>query len=71
MFYTVNSPVADGRRGMGLGLALCKSIINAHGGQISVYDNKPSGTVFRFTLNAEEVNVKEKELLHDSTPSTL
>lgn len=55
MFYTVNNTIADGRRGMGLGLALCRSIINAHGGQISVHDNKPSGTVFRFTLKAEEV----------------
>lgn len=57
MFYTVNSSVADGRRGMGLGLALCKSIINAHGGQICVYDNTPHGTVFQFTLKAEEVNI--------------
>jgi len=60
MFYTVNNTIADGRRGMGLGLALCKSIVNAHGGHISVYDNKPSGTVFRFTLEAEEVIVKEQ-----------
>ncbi len=55
MFYTVNNSVADGRRGMGLGLALCKSIINAHGGEISVHDNIPKGTMFRFTLKAEEV----------------
>ena len=57
MFYTVNSPIVDGRRGMGLGLALCKSIINAHGGKINIYDNVPTGTIFRFTLKAEEVKL--------------
>ena len=58
MFYTIDSSVADGRRGMGLGLALCKSIIQAHGGEITVHDNEPAGTVFRFTLPAEEVILK-------------
>lgn len=57
MFYYGNNAVADGRRGMGLGLALCKSIVLAHGGKISVHDNIPNGTVFRFTLKAEEVNL--------------
>lgn len=59
MFYTVDQSIVDGRRGMGLGLALCKSIIEAHGGQISVHDNKPSGTIFRFTLKAEEVKLND------------
>lgn len=55
MFYTAGNPVADGRRGMGLGLALCKSIVNAHGGEITVTDNYPRGTMFTFNLKAEEV----------------
>ncbi|MEG0711491.1 MAG: sensor histidine kinase KdpD [Niameybacter sp.] len=59
MFFTMGQSVADGRRGMGLGLALCKSIIEAHGGEISVHDNKPRGTIFRFTLKAEEVHLDE------------
>ncbi len=59
MFYTVNIKIADSRRSMGLGLALCKSIITAHGGEINVYDNTPHGTVFRFTLPAAEVNLGE------------
>jgi two-component system sensor histidine kinase KdpD len=57
MFYSLDNMTADGRRGMGLGLTLCKSIVNAHGGKISVHDNIPNGTVFRFTLKAEEVNL--------------
>ena len=59
MFYRADSSAADSRRGMGLGLALCKSIITAHGGAITVGDNKPHGTVFKFTLRAEEVNLHE------------
>lgn len=59
MFYTANTTVADSRRSLGLGLALCKSIITAHGGEISVYDNIPKGTVFRFTIPSEEVNLHE------------
>ncbi|MDD6032351.1 MAG: sensor histidine kinase KdpD [Oscillospiraceae bacterium] len=55
MFYTAGNTRGDGRRGLGLGLALCKSIISAHGGVISVADNHPQGTVFRFTLSSAEV----------------
>ena len=59
MFYTAENQKGDGRRGLGLGLALCKSIINAHGGEIGVRDNKPRGSVFYFTLPAEEVVIHE------------
>lgn len=55
MYYTVNHTVSDGRRGMGLGLSLCRSIIEAHGSCLKVYDNEPSGTVFCFALEQEEV----------------
>lgn len=57
MFYTVSDSVADGRRGMGLGLALCKSIIEAHGGRLEVLTNKPRGAIFRFTLKLEKILV--------------
>lgn len=59
MFYTADNTRGDGRRGLGLGLSLCKSIIGAHGGSIYVKDNLPHGTVFGFTLQAEEVHVNE------------
>lgn len=57
MFYTANDTVSDGRRGMGLGLALCKSIVEAHGGKMEVLDNTPKGAIFRFTLKLEEVSI--------------
>lgn len=50
---------ADGHRSFGLGLALCRSIAEAHGGTIEVHDNEPHGAVFSFTLPAEEVAIHE------------
>ena len=59
MFYTAATSIADSRRSLGLGLALCKSIVNAHQGEIYVKDNEPRGTIFEFTLPAQEVSVYE------------
>ena len=59
MFYSGANQIADSRRSLGLGLSLCKSIINAHGGELTVSDNLPHGTVFTFTLPAGEVKVYE------------
>lgn len=57
MFYTAGIGKPDSRRGLGLGLSLCKSIIDAHGGEIVVMDNVPQGCVFCFTLPLEEVSI--------------
>ena len=59
MFYTANNARGDGRRGLGLGLSLCRSIVTAHGGTIAALDNPPHGTAFVFTLYASEVTPYE------------
>ena len=59
MFYSGANKVADSRRSLGLGLSLCKSIINAHEGEITVSDNQPHGTIFTITLPAGEVQLHE------------
>ena len=59
MFYSGANKVADSRRSMGLGLSLCKLIINLHGEEIQVTDNQPHGSIFSFTLPAEEVVLYE------------
>ena len=57
LFYTAEQGRADSRRGLGLGLNLCRSIISAHGGCISVSENRPKGSVFTFTLPLEEARI--------------
>ena len=59
LFFTSGNPTGDCRRGLGIGLSLCQSVIRAHGGTIAVSDNEPRGAVFEFTLPRDEVNVNE------------
>ena len=42
--------VTTKRKGMGLGLSICRTIIEAHGGKIWVENRPGGGTIFRFTL---------------------
>ena len=49
-FYTTKTS------GLGMGLAICRSIIDAHGGRLWVDANKPQGAVFRFTLPAAQLD---------------
>ncbi len=59
MFFTGDNKIVDSRRSLGLGLALCKSIIEAHNGEITIKDNVPHGSIFMFTLPADEVSMYE------------
>lgn len=38
--------------GMGLGLSLCRTVVEQHGGFLAFEPNRPQGTIFRFTLPA-------------------
>ncbi|MCR4923049.1 MAG: DUF4118 domain-containing protein [Lachnospiraceae bacterium] len=55
MFYSGQNNIVDSKRGMGLGLALCKAVVEAHGGVIEIKDNIPSGCVFTFFLERENI----------------
>ena len=59
MFYTGDNIIVDGRKSLGLGLSLCKSIINAHGCEITLSSNGPTGTIFTFDLPIKEVTIHE------------
>ena len=47
-FYTTKSS------GIGMGLSICRSIIDAHGGKLWAEANEPRGAVFQFTLPGAE-----------------
>jgi signal transduction histidine kinase len=47
-FYTTKSS------GVGMGLSICRSIIDAHGGRLWADANEPRGAVFQFTLPGPE-----------------
>ena len=53
MFYTTRSKDSDSRHGVGLGLAICQSIVEAHKGTINAQNRSGGGAVFTFTLPLE------------------
>jgi PAS domain S-box-containing protein len=55
-FYTTKSS------GMGMGLSICRSIIEAHGGRVWAMANEPRGATFQFTLPCQ--------VEYDSVPVT-
>jgi signal transduction histidine kinase len=55
-FYTTKSG------GVGMGLSICRSIINAHGGRLWAETNEPRSSVFQFTLPSVE-----KELMNSAS----
>jgi signal transduction histidine kinase len=49
--------------GIGMGLAISRSIVEAHGGRLSAAPSQPRGAAFRFTLPVEEPS-SEDALYH-------
>ena len=55
MFYTTRGTCVDANRGIGLGLSICQSIVESHGGVIVGENRKDRlGAVFSFSLPVKE-----------------
>ncbi|HET8730003.1 MAG TPA: DUF4118 domain-containing protein [Moraxellaceae bacterium] len=59
----VRGEVESATPGMGLGLAICKAIVDAHGGRIHAEDREGGGACFRFTLPLGIVPALDDEAL--------
>ncbi|MCI8468438.1 MAG: sensor histidine kinase KdpD [Eggerthellaceae bacterium] len=60
LFYSRSSEGGDSRRGMGLGLALCRAILRAHGTDIRLADARPHGCAFTFSLPETTAGAEEE-----------
>lgn len=54
-FFTDGSKISDSRRGVGLGLAICKSIVEIHGGKIMAFNKKNGGSIFKFNIPGRKI----------------
>jgi two-component system sensor histidine kinase KdpD len=63
-FFRGSTVAPDGRRGVGLGLAICRAIVEAHGGTISVANRREGGAEFRIVLPCDEPppKIRDEEL---------
>lgn len=60
LFYTTHGVHKDKKKGTGIGLAICESIVRAHGGKIyAMAREDKSGAVFQFTIPIKQEHMGE------------
>ena len=55
--------------GKGVGLSICRAIVEAHGGELEALDAEGGGTIFRFTLPLAEAD--ERTIAPQLSPTRL
>lgn len=61
LFSPVDHTDVDLPHGLGIGLSICRSVINAHGGEISGQNSAEGGAIFTFTLPLEDNNEEQND----------
>ncbi len=56
-FYRIGNEETRRTKGTGLGLFICKYIVEKHEGKISIQDNEPQGTIFRIEFPVSHSNL--------------
>jgi K+-sensing histidine kinase KdpD len=63
-FSVLQEGAAKNKKGSGLGLMICKSIVQQMGGDIKVFSKKDVGTVFKITLETKFRKPNQSDLIN-------
>jgi len=66
-FYQINQPGQEKAKGVGLGLAICKKLVDMHGGHIRVESAVDQGSTFYFTVPAHR-KILEPRIMESAQP---
>ena len=65
--FTQGAAAKNKKDGVGLGLAICRKIVNAHNGTIWAVKNKDGGATFNFVMPIKQPNIKKTGLIYHSS----